>query len=127
MQSHSPNSTTRFWWQEGQKCRLLQENASRYSWPQSLHLTRAKPLFLLNDFAVFQTNQTLDLIQQSLIMRGKDKRYLVSFIQLAHDFYDHAGSFGIEICCWFIGDHQRRVIHKRPGDGNPLAARAIDY
>jgi len=25
--THSPNSTTRFWWQEGQKCRRLHENA----------------------------------------------------------------------------------------------------
>jgi hypothetical protein len=37
MPSHSPeaqlngyNSTTRFWWLEGQKCRRLQEKASRY-------------------------------------------------------------------------------------------------
>lgn len=37
-QSHSPNSTTLFWWQEGQKWRRLQEKASKYSWPQSLHL-----------------------------------------------------------------------------------------
>ena len=26
-----PNSTTRFWWQEGQKWRRLQENPSKYS------------------------------------------------------------------------------------------------
>ena len=44
MQSHSPNSTTLFWWQDGQKCLLLHEKARRYSWPQSLHFTRAKPL-----------------------------------------------------------------------------------
>jgi len=28
----------------GQKCRRLHEKAKIYSWPQSLHLTRAKPL-----------------------------------------------------------------------------------
>lgn len=38
-QSHSPNSITRFWWQDEQKWRCLQENAKRYSCPQSSHLT----------------------------------------------------------------------------------------
>src|SRR3990170_8735242 len=50
--THSPNSTTRFWWQEGQKCRRLQEKARRYSLPHSAHRTRAKPFFKFTEYAL---------------------------------------------------------------------------
>jgi len=41
MQSHPPNFTTRFWWQDGQKWRRLHEKASRYSWPHASQRTHA--------------------------------------------------------------------------------------
>ncbi len=43
VKSHSPYSTTLFWWHEGQKWRRLHENGRRYSRPQLSHRIRAKP------------------------------------------------------------------------------------
>ena len=43
-QANSPNWTTLFAWHEEQKCRRLQEKASKYSCLQSWHLNLANPL-----------------------------------------------------------------------------------
>src|SRR5580700_4048467 len=77
-----------------------------------------------NHLSVGESNDARRVLQQSLIVRGKDKCETEAAIQVAHQVDQLCSILGVEVGCRLVSQHQCGPMHDGTRHGYPLALSA---
>ena len=79
---------------------------------------------VLQQGTVGDLEDAVGLLRHAAVVRDDEERGAQLLVDLAEEVVDRVGVHGVEVAGGLVGEHQRRAVHERAGDGHALLLTA---
>src|SRR5262245_31212477 len=88
---------------------------NRYDFSTAL----GRPSYVLFNLSVAEVDDAMGERGNVGFVRDENNR-VAGLVQPGEEGHDLSPGFRIEVACWLVGQKQRRIVHERPRNGDPL-------